>query len=109
MTSYETKIENKLTRLYDCLTIINNEITTTEIPSNGWQEYELDELYFEAEYYREEIKQLELFLTSIDKCKIYKEELFEISYKILYNPSRVSRLLDNGLISYTEAGSFDDL
>ena len=44
-----------------------------------------------------------MLLESIKKTQTYKKELSFIAYKILYNPSRVSRLLNENLISFYDS------
>ncbi len=43
------------------------------------------------------------------KFEIIKFEIQEKSLQMMYNPERVYRLLDAGLVSFEEEGSFDNL
>jgi hypothetical protein len=81
MATYLQQKQNELTNLYNCLEFININISNTPIPLNGIEEFELDELYLEAELFREQINQIELFLDSINRTMNYKKELISVCNK----------------------------
>lgn len=61
-----------------------------------------------------DIKEVERMLLTIEneKKKRFEQLKFAIeekSLQMMYNPTRVARLLDAGLISFEEAGSFENL
>jgi hypothetical protein len=45
----------------------------------------------------------------LTKTRIFKSELYEKQARMMYHPSRVARLLEAGLLSFTDGNSFDDL
>ena len=81
MATYLQQKQTELTDLYNCLEFTNINISNTPIPLNGIEEFELDELYLEAEIYREQINQIQLFLDSINRTMNYKEELISVCKK----------------------------
>ena len=106
--AYLIKKHNELNDKYNQLKIMTNIINNTPMPANGMDEMDLDDLLSYREQINDNIKELEMILYVIKRTKEYKEELFEKSINILYHPSRISRLLNNNLISFTD-GSFDEL
>ncbi len=108
MDNYIKTKYNKLKQLQNKFSIIKHEIEFTNTPTNGMEEFELDELYGEFEDIRINIELLKRFLITIKRTSKFKQELIDTSNLILYNPSRVSRLLDNQLISFNN-NSFDNL
>ncbi len=113
MTNYINKKTKELALLYEHLNsikyTINQFYLENEYPSDGADEMYLDELYLDLDLYKEKIDQLEKFLYATMQLTKYKYELINNSNKILYNPIRVSRLVEEGVISFTEPNSFDDL
>jgi hypothetical protein len=97
----------ELKYLYETQNVIKNIIKNTEISTNGMEEMELDEIYFDLEKVREKITKLRSFLNVIKQTQKYKSELIDKSIILLYNPSRVNRLLDQNLITLND--SFDNL
>jgi hypothetical protein len=55
------------------------------------------------------IKQVEEITQFLSKTRIFKSELYEKQTEMMYHPSRVARLVDTGLLSFTDGNSFDDL
>ncbi len=55
------------------------------------------------------IKQVEEITQFLSKTRIFKSELYEKQTEMMYHPSRVARLLETGLLSFTDGNSFDDL
>ena len=106
--AYLIKKHNELNDKYNQLKTINNIINYTPMPTDGMDEMDLDDLLSYREQINNNIKELEMILYVIKRTKEYKIELFEKSINILYHPSRISRLLNNNLISFTD-GSFDEL
>jgi hypothetical protein len=112
MANYINNKYKELDELYKSLKIAKNNINSfleEGYPINGQEEQVLDELYLELNEYQENIINLKIFLYSIEQTKKYKNELINNCNKMLYHPSRVSRLLEQGLISFIEPNSFDDL
>ncbi len=113
MTNYINNKTKELTHLYERLNnikyTINQFYLENEYPSDGADEMYLDELYLDVDLYKEKIEKLEKFLYATKQLTKYKYDLINNSNKILYNPSRVTRLLEEGMISFTEPNSFDDL
>ncbi len=75
METYLLQKQDELKVLYNCLEITQININNTPIPLNGMDELELDELYLEAEKYREQIEELKLCINSINRIMNYKKEL----------------------------------
>lgn len=107
MESYINKKKNELKGLYKFLNAIQYDITHTETPTDGFEEMELDDLLFRREDIQERITNLKTFLHVVNQTNQYKKELYDTGIKLLYHPSRVSRLLDQNLISLNN--SWDNL
>jgi hypothetical protein len=59
-----------------------------------------------------QIEEIEHILINIEKKKKFEKLKFELeekSLQMMYHPTRVARLLDDGLVSFEEEGSFDNL
>jgi hypothetical protein len=75
----------------------------------------MDELYnVDGPRIQRKIDEVTRILESIKeekkkKFETIKFEIQEKSLQMMYNPERVDRLLDAGLISFEEEGSFDNL
>ncbi len=98
---------NELKNLRNIFTVIKNSINSYGIPISGMEELELDELYLSLEDYRIKIEKLEHFLLTINNTLKFKKELIDTANMMLYHPSRINRLLDQGLISLEH--SFNEL
>ncbi len=110
MTNYINKKTKELAYLYEHLERIKNTIDMVFQPASDLEdEMYLDELYLDVDLYQTEIDQLEQFLYATNQLTKYKYELINNCNKILYNPSRVSRLLEERVIYFTEPNSFDNL
>ena len=105
MLPYHNKIKNELEDLRERLHYINKNINLVyEEGINDWSDEKyLDELYLDHNYCTTKIEEIEILLESIKKTETYKKELSFIAYKILYNPSRVSRLLNENVISFYDS------
>ncbi len=55
------------------------------------------------------IQQVEEITQFLSKTRIFKSELYEKQTEMMYHPSRVARLVETGLLSFTDGNSFDDL
>ncbi len=74
-TIYINKKSNELYNLYKLSNAIKYDIQNTELPINGLEEMELDELYFELEKITEKIININTFLHVINQTNKFKPEL----------------------------------
>jgi hypothetical protein len=69
----------------------------------------MDEIRISGRTVINEIKKINALFNAIKNTKKIKAELVEKSLQMMYHPTRLARLLDAGLISFEEDGSFDNL
>jgi hypothetical protein len=88
-TNYATLNWRELERLDELLNVVGPKIQSN-----------IEEITETLEAIKEEKKK---------KFETIKFEIQEKSLQMMYNPERVYRLLDAGLVSFEEEGSFDNL
>ncbi len=103
MVEYINNKKNKLNKLYKQIKSLRNFINNMRQPRDWQEELDMDEHCLYLESINIEINELEKFLNSIKNTQKFKNELIITSNKMLYNPTRVSKLLDQNLLSLNDS------
>jgi hypothetical protein len=69
----------------------------------------IDNIYFTKVRINKLVDDIKGACDYAQKMKKMKNEIVEKSLQMMYHPTRVARLLDAGLISFEEDGSFENL
>ena len=113
---FEEELQEELSYLMGVFEELLHEETALNFNYDNlsWVELErLDEIpNVDGPQLLNQIEEIEHILLSIEKKKRFEKLKFAIeekSLQLMYHPTRVARLLDAGLVSFEEEGSFDNL
>ena len=107
MSGYINNKKEQLKLMKSNFEAIKRSIDFMGFPSDWEDERDLDDLWLEFDRYKTIIEEIDRLLIIFNNTQIYKKELIDKGDKMMYHPSRVSKLLDMGLISLND--SFDNL